>query len=243
MKAIILAAGKATRLRPLTSSLPKCLLVVGGKTILDHQIEAMVDAKIKELILVVGFQKQKIYDHLSHKKYPIKITYVENDSYSTTGPILGGLLLVREHIKEPFIFFHCDVLFKHDALTHLIKHPHGSVMLHRERHWDEEAGKINVCSLTGGVKELGKHLREDQSTGEYLQIAKFDGNFGKHLTSIINERSKNKQDGYTIDAFNDVVQRELATVTGLSFTGFCMEIDNKEDYDAAKKPRSEPSSA
>lgn len=235
MKAIILAAGKSTRLYPLTSSLPKCLLLAGEKTILDHQIEALIKVKIKEVVLVVGSKKQMIYDHLAKKKYPIKITYIENNSYETTSPILGGLLPIKKYMNEPFIFFHCDVLFEYNALIQLLEHPDKSVMLYREKHWDDEAGKIIVDQSTNYVQELGKDISEDRSTGEYLQIAKLGVNFNKLLMETVSKREKENQDGYTIDAFNDVVQKEPSIVTGLIFNGFCMEIDTKEDYETAKK--------
>ncbi|HEV7449299.1 MAG TPA: sugar phosphate nucleotidyltransferase [Candidatus Paceibacterota bacterium] len=167
MKALVLAAGQSTRLRPLTDSLPKALLLVGGKAILDHQIEALIAAGITELILVVGFEKEKIIKHLSEQNYPIAITYIHNDEYRTTGPIVGGLLPAAGHLEGPLIFFHCDVLFNKEALLELLAHPAESVMLVRENHWDEEAGKVRV-DAQGQVRELGKHISKEHVMGEYL---------------------------------------------------------------------------
>lgn len=235
MKAIILAAGASTRLYPLTLSKPKALLPIAGRTILDQQIESLIAAHIDEVILVMGYKKEMIREHLIHKNYPIKITYVENDNYAHTGPIIGGLSLVQEHLHEPIIFSHCDVLFGVDAITRLISDPHESAVLYRKGDWDAEAGKIIVEDKTGRVQELGKHIEKERATGEYLQIAKFSKNFGEHLISVLDERIQTKRDGYTIDAFNDVVKDTSIIVTGILFDELIMEIDTPEDYALAQK--------
>ena len=234
MKAIVLAAGASTRLYPLTSSIPKWLLLVGGKTILEHQIESFIENGIDELIVVVGYKKETIIEFLSHKKYPLKITLIYNDSYEATGPIFGGLSLVRKYLSEQIIFSHCDVLFGTDALRILISSPHESAMLYKKGSWDEEAGKIIVDS-NGRVCELGKHIKKEDSTGEYLQIAKLGLEFCRSLDGVLSERVTTKRDGYTIDVFNDVIQQKQTTAIGIEFGGLVMEIDTHEDYEKAKR--------
>lgn len=233
MKAIVLAAGKSTRLYPLTLSTPKCLLPIGGKAIVDHQIESLIEAGIMGLVIVVGCYKQQIIDHLAEKNYPIEITYIENDKYETTHPITS-LQFAREHIVGPIIFFHCDVLFTPDAIKRLLADIHESTLLCREGLWDEEAGKI-IVDAEGRVRELGKHIEKDRATGEYLQVAKFGTDFCKRLVAVLEERTSTGRDGYTIDAFNDVIQDDSILAFGLPFTGVAMEIDTIEDYEAAKK--------
>lgn len=234
-KAVILAAGQGTRLLPLTETTPKPLLEIAGKALLDHQIEALIAAGIQELVIVVGYQKHLIEEHLARKNYPLSITYVHNDDYKTTGPILGGLVPAQGHMQGPVIFMHCDVLFTPEAIERLLAHPHDSVKLYRKGVWDEEAGKIIVDTSTGRVRELGKHIDKERATGEYLQIAKFGQDFVNHLANIVKDREKTGRDGYTIDAFNDVVQDESVTVLGLPYEGKIMEIDTPEDYKTAQE--------
>lgn len=233
MKAIVLAAGKSTRLHPLTLSLPKCLLPVGNATILDHQIESLIEAGVSELIIVVGFEKEQIINHIANKKYPLNITFVENTRYENSHPITS-LYFAKAFIEGPLIFFHCDVLFTADVVKALLTDPSESVLPYRENTWDAEAGKIIVDS-DGRVRELGKHIEERRSTGEYLQIAKFGPDFCKRLATVLNERTRAERDGYTIDAFNDVVQDDTIRAIGLPFKGFAVEIDTKEDYVAAQR--------
>lgn len=233
MKAIILAAGKSTRLYPLTSSLPKSLLIIGDKTIIDHQIESLIEADIHELVIVVGYYKEKIIDHLAEKKYPIVITYIENDRYENSHPITS-LHFAKAYIEGPLIFFHCDVLFTADVIKAILANPNESVMPYRENVWDEEAGKIIVDS-DGRVRELGKHIDENRATGEYLQVAKFGADFCRRLITVLDDRVRDGRDGYTIEALNDVVQDDSIRAIGLPFNGFAMEIDMIDDYEAAQK--------
>lgn len=231
MKAILLAAGRSTRLYPLTAELPKCLLPVGGKAVLDHQLEALVAAGIPELVIVVGFHKEKIMDHVARARYPITVTYIENERYADTTPA-HSLLLALDHLGEPVIFFHCDVLFTPDALKQLLASSAPCAMLYRAGHWDEEAGKIAV-DAQGRVRELGKHIPPERSTGEYLQIAKLDAEFTARLADALRARAR-AAGGYTIDAFNDVVQEGSVAVAGIPYDGVAMEIDTPEDYAAAE---------
>jgi len=85
------------------------------------------------------------------------------------------------------------------------------------------------------VLELGKHIEKNRATGEYLQIAKFGSDFCNRLIAVLDERVKAGRDGYTIDAFNDVVHDDSIRAIGLPYDGFVMEIDTKEDYAAVQK--------
>lgn len=232
-KAIILAAGKGTRLHPLTISKPKGLLEVGSKTILEHQIEGLIAAGIKEVVLVVGFEKEAIQKYLASKRYPIKITYVDNAEYETSHPI-KSLWFAREHLNEPVIFAHCDVLFGREAIASLLAHTHDSVMPYRDGSWDAEAGKI-IVDQDGNVRELGKHIPQKNATGEYLQFAKFGQKFVERLRNVLEQRLESSKDSYTIDAFNDVARAGDIRVIGVPFTGTVLEIDTPEDYEAAKR--------
>lgn len=229
--ALLLAAGSSTRLRPLTASLPKCLLPVGGKPIIAHQLEALVVAGIQSVTIVVGFEKEQIIQYVNAQHYPLAVSYIHNDAYQTTGPILGGLLPAIEQLHGSLLFFHCDVLFTDAAVTLLLAQQK-TAMLYRAGVWDEEAGKVTLRE-DGYVAELGKHISEARATGEYLQIAKFESSFCDMLRDVIRTRAGESKDGYTIDAFNDVIALG-GEAFGIPFTGTALEIDTPEDYRAAE---------
>lgn len=106
--ALILAGGKGTRLRPLTHKIPKPLLKVQGKPILEHLIDLFKKYNIKNIILSVGYLKEKIKDYFKDgKKFGVNITYIEEEKpLGTAGP----LRLAKPLLKESFIVANGDEL-------------------------------------------------------------------------------------------------------------------------------------
>ncbi|MBI2660854.1 NTP transferase domain-containing protein [Candidatus Woesearchaeota archaeon] len=107
-KAILLVGGKGTRLRPYTNTTPKALLDVNGKTVTEHLLDLLKKYSIRDIILSVGYLKEKIKDYFGDgSKFGLSITYVEEeDALGTAGP----LLLARKHLTESFICSNGDEL-------------------------------------------------------------------------------------------------------------------------------------
>lgn len=108
MKAVILVGGQATRLRPLTLTTPKALIKLHDKAILEHVIELLKKYEVQEIILSVGYLKEKIKDHFGDgSRFNIKIRYVEEDEpLGTAGP----LHLLPYKMTETFIAGNGDEL-------------------------------------------------------------------------------------------------------------------------------------
>jgi len=106
MQCVILAAGKGTRLRPLTDNTPKPLVRVAGKTLLDHIVETLPSA-VKELIIVTGYLEEKIKEHCQDEFHGRKVTYITQHEQKGTG---HALWLCKDHIKGRFLFMFADDL-------------------------------------------------------------------------------------------------------------------------------------
>lgn len=108
MKAMILAAGLGTRMRPLTEHTPKPLLCVAGKPLIEYHIEGLVAAGISELVINLAYLGEKIEAHLGDgKRYGVQIAYSrEGEPLNTAGGIAKALPLLGE---EPFILVNGDV--------------------------------------------------------------------------------------------------------------------------------------
>ena len=106
MQCVILAAGKGTRLRPLTDDVPKPLVKVAGKTLLDHIVEALPTA-IDELIIVTGYLSDKIKKHCGEEFHGRRVTYVHQAEQKGTG---HALWLCKDLIKGRFLFMFADDL-------------------------------------------------------------------------------------------------------------------------------------
>src|SRR5678810_1351144 len=113
MKAIILAAGKGTRLNGHDLK-PKCLFEVGGQTLLARQVEALREAGIDEIVIVLGFEAERI-----RRLYEHTASFVINERFGETSS-LYSLWLAREHLLDGFVVLNCDVLFHPQLLARLL---------------------------------------------------------------------------------------------------------------------------
>ncbi len=115
-QAVILAAGKSTRTYPLTVEMPKPLLPVMNKPLLEHNLEAL-QGVVKEAIIVVGFKKELIMERFGKKFGSIALTYVEQKQQLGTG---HALMLCKERIKGEFILMNGDDLYAADDIRRCV---------------------------------------------------------------------------------------------------------------------------
>jgi bifunctional UDP-N-acetylglucosamine pyrophosphorylase/glucosamine-1-phosphate N-acetyltransferase len=104
MQCVILAAGKGTRLRPLTDNLPKPLVQVGGKTLLDHIVEA-IPSSVDELIIVTGYLGHMIEEYCGTEFHGRKVQYITQEEQNGTAK---ALWLCKDLIKGRFLFLFAD---------------------------------------------------------------------------------------------------------------------------------------
>ncbi|MGC9517072.1 MAG: bifunctional sugar-1-phosphate nucleotidylyltransferase/acetyltransferase [Methanomicrobiales archaeon] len=118
MKAVILTAGEGTRMRPLTLSRPKTMLTVGGKPILQYNVEALQNAGIEEIIMVVGYEKECIMDYFGDgTSFGLKIHYVVQDERLGTAHAIGKS---RDNMDKPFIVLNGDIMVDPQLIVSLI---------------------------------------------------------------------------------------------------------------------------
>ena len=84
MKALILAAGMASRLRPLTANTPKCLLKIGERCLLQRSIDALIASGIDELVIVTGFLREKIESFVASHYPNLKVKFIFNEVFDST---------------------------------------------------------------------------------------------------------------------------------------------------------------
>lgn len=127
MKAVILAAGEGLRCRPLTLARSKVMLPVANKPILEYIIRALAGNDIKEIILVVGYEKERIMDYFGNGiEFGVNISYVEQ------GAQLGTAHAIKqaEHlINEKFLVLNGDNLIEEDAISDLLRNASGDATL------------------------------------------------------------------------------------------------------------------
>ena len=105
MKAVILAAGIASRLRPLTDTTPKCLLKVGERCLLQRAFDALLQNGFREFVIVTGYRQQQIVNFLEANYPALEVTFIYNEKYASTNNIYSlwlccqGLMTVNNDIE------------------------------------------------------------------------------------------------------------------------------------------------
>ena len=113
MRALLLAAGLGTRLRPITNTTPKCLVEINGRPLLDYWVELLSNAGIRDILINLHYLPEMVAAYVSSCTHPAKLTTVLEEKLLCTG---GTLLKNREFfLREPMMLIHSDNLSLFDA--------------------------------------------------------------------------------------------------------------------------------
>ncbi|MET4000143.1 N-acetylmuramate alpha-1-phosphate uridylyltransferase MurU [Marinobacterium sp. MBR-109] len=158
MRAMILAAGLGTRMRPLTLTTPKPLLRVGGKRLIEYPIERLVAAGITDIVINHAWLGQQIEDCLQDgSRYGARISYsAEDEPLETGGGIRRALPLLCERGDEPFLVLNGDVFSTHplNGLVSINPPPGGAHLVLTDNPLWHPRGDF-VLEATGRVSEQG----------------------------------------------------------------------------------------
>ena len=137
MQAVIFAAGKGTRLRPLTNNKPKPMLEVSGRPILEYLLDSLPDC-IEEIIIVVGFLSNLIKDHFGGKYKQRRISYaIQREQLGT----FDALNSARPYLKNnPFLCLVGDDFYNQKDIMELIKHDLAMLVIERD-----DPGRFSIC--------------------------------------------------------------------------------------------------
>lgn len=229
MKAIILAAGKGTRLDGAAVK-PKCLVDIGGVTLLHRQIETLRSLNLDQIVIVVGFGADKIREECDER-----LSFVENPQFAETSS-LYSLWLAREHLSDGFVVLNCDVLFHPQLLANLLESSHEDALLISDQEKEinplgDEEMKVKVREEL--VVDISKDMDPLEADGENVGIVKFGAAGAKVLVGYMDELIANggKKD-WAPRAFREFALHH--PLHALSTDGLpWIEIDFPEDYQRA----------
>jgi choline kinase len=230
MRGIILAAGKGSRLNGTIGDKPKCLLRVGGKTLVERQIEALQSVGIDDIVVVVGCQSGSV-----RRTCGQRLTYVENARFSQTNS-LYSLWLARPLLYDGFVVMNCDVLFHPQMLRDLVTSRYEDALLLSYQEDDsapfgDEEMKVKV--RRGRVMDIAKTLAPEEADGENVGIVKFGADGARLLATLMDQRvAAGGLRDWAPKGFRDFARvRPLHAIgtRGYPWT----EIDFPEDYERA----------
>ena len=129
MQAVILAAGMGKRLKELTQNNTKCMIKVNGVTLIDRMLHQIERKGFSRVVIVVGYEGQKLIDYIATLNIGIPIVYIENPIYDKTNNIYS-LALAKEWLcKEDTVLFESDLIFEDSVIDLLLEDPRDTLAL------------------------------------------------------------------------------------------------------------------
>ena len=235
MIGVILAAGMAKRLRPLTDERPKCLLTVGQRTLLQRTVDGIIAAGISELVVVTGYRAQMIRDFLTSHYPDLTIHFIDNPDYAHNNNIFS-LWLTRPYTEgRDFLLLDSDILFDPQIIPAVLSAEGSALALNRHELGEEEI-KVIVDDQSR-VVEISKVCSIEQAIGESVGIEKMEADYSAALFRELEQMIEGEG---LIDIFYERAFERLIpqghTFTVVDTTRyFSIELDTVEDFENAKK--------
>lgn len=240
MQAIILAAGKGRRLGKHTEKNTKCMLRVAGKTLLERAVDALKEAGIGKLVLVVGYQAENLRQYVTECIQGIDVEFVENPEYATTNNIYS-LWLAREHLAaDDTILLESDLIFESGVIRALVDCPApDAATVARYEQWMD--GTVTLLDDSDRIVEfVEKKNFAFSRAGEYyktVNIYKFSRDFSRRhylpfLEAYIQAYGQNEYYEQVLKAIAHLAHSGLKAfkLTGQKW----YEIDDAQDLDIAE---------
>lgn len=225
MTAIILAAGRGTRLRPAVGAIPKCLMRLGASTLVERQITALRQAGADRIVVVAGYQVARV-----RRVVAPDVIVVHNRRFASTNS-LYSLWVARAFLSEPCVVLNGDVLFHPQLLIDLVTARYADALLvcGRTSGFSDEEMKVHI--RCGRVVEIAKTLDAGRTDAENVGIAKFgvDGaaSLGAEVDRLV--RSGVGRTAWVPAAFDAFCKRRpLHAVDSRGYPW--IEVDFPEDY-------------
>ena len=238
MKAVILAAGMGTRLRPMTEKLPKGLIEIEGNTLLKKSLKHLNEKGIKETIIVTGYLGDQIKSKFGENFQGMKIQYVPNEDYATTGSMYS-LSKAKELISNSdILLLESDLIYESKALSTLIQSNNKSSILVSALL--NSGDDVYICTNDEGrLANLGKNISDENkknAKGALVGISKLSNDFLQQLFQTAEEDYQKGEKEYhyeeTIHATN-IKGHPIHTDYCENLTW--IEIDNENDLRKAKE--------
>lgn len=238
MKAIILAAGMASRLRPLTENTPKCLLKVGEKCLLQRSIDALASNGIRDFVIVTGYLHEMIETFVAEQYgNKINVKFIHNDVFDSTNNIYSLWLARPEAEGQEILLLDSDLLYDPRIITKVMESDADNVLTLIRHELGEEEMKVVLDRENGTIIEISKTCNPADAAGESLGIEKMGCRYTsalyQELEPMMNE--EHLENVFYERAFERLIAKghtyKVIDVTEL----FSCELDTVEDFENAKE--------
>ena len=239
MKAIILAAGRGSRLDELTSDKPKCLNKVGESTMLEWQLSALRSGGVDTIIVVTGYKSNRI------EEYNVKI--LKNNRWETTN-MVSSLLCASEEFDQPIIVSYSDILYSSEVVSSLCSQEEDAVVVY-DLNWrelwemrfeeplkDAETFRIDSKGLIQDIGQPASNFRDIQ--GQYIGLMRFTPHALDWIKKLAT-KLKYKVDKIDMTTLLRLLIKSGHPICGMAIQGGWCEIDTVDDLKLGNKLYSE----
>ena len=232
---VILAAGTGSRLSPLTNDLPKTMVKINGRSMIDYILNSINIEDFSEIIIAVGHKKEKIINYLGTNYKSLPIQYVFNPKYKETNSIYSVWLL-KKIIRSDFVVINADTIFNYKILNNLmLSKDNISVVVddYIESPLDDDAMKVTIKN--GAIIDIRKTIPEKDTMGDAIGIYRFlnDG-VSLLFNEIQNCLENNINDQLFTHAVNNLSSKTKVTPISTDRNTW-FEIDSLEDLRLTEK--------
>ncbi|MFC6963717.1 UTP--glucose-1-phosphate uridylyltransferase AglF [Halocatena marina] len=232
MDAVILAAGKGTRLRPLTDDKPKGMVEVDDKPILTHCFEQLAAIGVDAFVVVVGYRKQDIIDHYGDAFDGIPITYTHQREQNG---LAHALLTVENQIDDDFVLMLGDNIFQanlQDVVTQQQTTNADAVFLTEEVPY-EQANRYGVC-VTNGDNEITNVIEKPEEPPSNTVMTGFY-TFSPAIFHACHLVQPSNRGEYEISEAIDLLIHSGRTIEAVTMNGWRVDVGYPEDRDRAER--------
>jgi choline kinase len=227
MQAVILAGGVGSRLGDVTRDKPKCLVEVGGKPLIKHQLEALADHGVGPVLLVLGYRGEAVREVVGEAA-----DYITNTRWEETNS-LYSLWLARDWVKGPFLLLNCDLLFHPEIIDRALEGSGNVLVYDSTSSGGREQTKVAIRERR--VLDLGKDVPVGASRGESLGLLKFNADGARALFESVEALI---QQGHENTWVTEAVRTTCSTVPihGVNVAGLpWVEVDFPYDLEQARR--------
>jgi choline kinase len=208
MRAIIIAAGKGTRLWPLTKNTPKSLLDVGqGLTLLEAQLHSLAENNIHDVVIIVGYRAEQIEAKVKEYEKDFNIRTVYNPFYDCSNNLLS-VWMARHFMDQDFITINGDDMFTPEVIRTLLQSQENITMVidEKEQYDDDD---MKIVKANGQVLKVSKQIPIAEANGESVGIIKFSGHGPQIYVHMLEEmvRHPENRNVFYLQAIQQIINK------------------------------------
>ncbi len=238
MRAIILAAGRGSRMQHLTNDKPKCLLEVNGKRLLEHQFEAITKAGIRSVAIVTGYKQELI-------KLP-GVELIHNERWAETNMVSSLVCADNWLQQDTCIISYSDIFYDSSAISSLMENQNELAITY-DPNWaglweerfqnpldDAETFQFDEKNFLTEIGRRPKTMKDIQ--GQYMGLLRFMPNAWKEITAIRNNLKNTIKDKmHMTELLQRVIMAGTLNIKAIPYMGNWGEVDSEDDLNVYNK--------